>query len=225
VIRWDVPGPFAVAFTTRVGGVSTGPFSSLNLGRLTRDRLENVDENRRRACAEVSAAAERLAVNRQMHSASIHRARAGARGELGDGMWTDEPGVPILALAADCLPIALVRGRKVAVVHAGWRGLVAGVIEAALAALDGADAACIGPAIGPCCYEVGAEVSERFDPDLTRRARLDLWRAAERRLRDAGMRAVERVDLCTACHPDLFFSHRRDVGTTGRQGVIACVTG
>jgi copper oxidase (laccase) domain-containing protein len=81
----------------------------------------------------------------------------------------------------------------------------------------------VGPAIGPCCYEVGPEVAERFDPDLTRGGRLDLWAAAERRLREAGVATVERVDLCTACHPELFFSHRRDGGVTGRQGVIGYV--
>jgi purine-nucleoside/S-methyl-5'-thioadenosine phosphorylase / adenosine deaminase len=225
VIRWDVAGPFSVVFTTRVGGVSDGPYASLNLGRLTHDAAESVEENRRRACAEVGGDVERLVLNRQMHSAVVHRARAGARGEPGDGLWTDEPGLPILALAADCLPIALVRGGSLAVLHAGWRGLLEGVVDAGVAALGGADAACVGPGIGPCCYEVGSEVSDRFEADLTRDRRLDLGAAADRRLRAAGVRRIERIDLCTACHGDLFFSHRRDAGVTGRQGVIGAVTG
>ena len=225
MIRWEVTGPFDVVFTTRVGGVSEGAYASLNLGRLTKDPQPNVEENRRRACAAVSADADGLALNRQVHSASVHRAHAGARGEPGDGLWTDSAGVPMLALTADCLPIALVHDGRLAVLHAGWRGLLEGVVEAGVAAVGGADAACVGPAIGPCCYEVGAEVSERFDPDLTRDGKLDLWAAAERLLRGAGARSVERVDLCTACHPELFFSHRRDAGVTGRQGVVGVVTG
>ena len=225
MIRWDVPGAFEVTFTTREGGVSEGPYASLNLGRLTQDPQPNVEENRRRACAAVGADADNLALNRQIHSASVHRAHPGARGEPGDGLWTDAPGVPMLALAADCLPIALVHDGKLAVLHAGWRGLAEGVVEAGVAAIGGVDAACIGPGIGPCCYEVGPEVSERFARDLTRNRRLDLWTAAERASRRAGAHVVERLDLCTACHPELFFSHRRDRGVTGRQGVVGVVTG
>ena len=225
MIRWDVAGPFEVVFTTRVGGVSAGAYASLNLGRLTKDTQPNVEENRRRACAAVGADAARLALNRQVHSASVRRAHPRARGEPGDGLWTDAPGVPLLALTADCLPIALVHDGKLAVLHAGWRGLLEGVVEAGVAAIGGADAACVGPAIGPCCYEVGPEVAGRFDSDLTRDGRLDLWTVAERLLRRAGARVVERLDLCTACHPELFFSHRRDRGVTGRQGVVGVVTG
>jgi copper oxidase (laccase) domain-containing protein len=86
-------------------------------------------------------------------------------------------------------------------------------------------AAAVGPAIGPCCYEVGQEVSRLFEPDLLRGRNLDLWSAAERALRAAGVDEVERVDVCTACNPELFFSHRRDAGRTGRQGVIGLVVG
>jgi YfiH family protein len=226
VIRWEQDG-YVVAFTTRVGGVSAGPYASLNLGRLTLDPPEHVDENRRRACASLDADPEALSFNRQVHSATVHRAAAGARGREGDGLWTDEPRVPLLAFAADCVPIAVARtGRDpaLAVLHAGWRGLADGIVAAGVRALGGGPAAAVvGPAIGPCCYEVGAEVAGRFDPDLTRDGRLDLWAAAERRLRDAGVATVERVDLCTACHPELFFSHRRDGGVTGRQGVIGYV--
>ena len=92
MIRWDAAGPYAVVFSTRDGGVSEGPFASLNLGRMTGDDVERVDENRRRLCAAVGADAERLALNRQVHSTLVHRAEPGARGEPGDGLWTDEPG-------------------------------------------------------------------------------------------------------------------------------------
>ena len=231
MIRWDVPGPYEVVFSTREGGVSEGPYDSLNLGRLTGDDVEHVDENRRRLCAEIGGGLDRLAVNRQIHSTVVHRASAGSRGEPGDGLWTDEPDLPILAFAADCLPIALVRSNgadpAAAVLHAGWRGLLAGVVGNGVDALGGAVRACIGPAIGPCCYEVGPEVAEPFErafgADVVRGRVLDLWTSAERALRAAGVEDVERIDLCTACNPDRFFSHRRTGKPRGVQGVIARV--
>jgi YfiH family protein len=231
-LRWSTPGPYEVVFTTRLGGVSEGPYASLNLGRKTGDDVERVDENRRRACAEIGANGARLALNYQVHSAVVHRARAGARGDRGDGLWTDEPDLPVLAMSADCLPIALARTNKaspaVAVVHVGWRGLLAGVVQSAVTALGGGTlAAAIGPAIGPCCYEVRGDVADpfraRFGQRIVGDGRLDLWRAADAALRDAGVTHVERLDLCTACHPELFFSHRRDGKPRGVQGVLARV--
>jgi YfiH family protein len=231
-LRWDAPGPYEVVFTTRLGGVSDGPYTSLNLGRKTGDDVEKVDENRRRACAEIGADAERLALNYQVHSAIVHRARRGARGEPGDGLWTDEADLPVLAMSADCIPIALARvngaAPAVAVVHVGWRGLLANMIESAVSSLGGtALAAAIGPAIGPCCFEVRDDVADpfraRFGGEIVSGGRLDLWRAAEEALREAGVARVERVDLCTACHPDLFFTHRRDGKPRGVQGVLARV--
>jgi YfiH family protein len=231
LIGWDAPGPYAVAFTTRRGGVSEGPFASLNLGLLSGDEPGRVRENRRRVCAAVGADPERLAMNLQQHSATVNRARAGGRGEPGDGLWSDEPGLPMLKLTADCLPIALARTNgdtpALAVLHAGWRGLLEGVVATGVAALGGRPAAAVGPAIGPCCYEVGRDVGERFAARfggaVLRGRRLDLWATAERALRQAGCASVERVDLCTACHPDLFFSHRRDGMPRGGQGVIGLV--
>jgi hypothetical protein len=233
LIRWDAPGPYGVAFSTRVGGVSEGVWASLNLGRRNGDEPERVDENRRRLCAEVGADAEALALNFQVHSERVHRARAGSRGERqGDGLWTDEPGLPMVALAADCVPIALARTNgaapAVAVLHAGRIGLLTGIVESGVAALGGARlAAAVGPAIGPCCYEVGDEVANpfraRFGADVVSGRRLDLWTSSERALREAGVTAVERVDLCTACAPERFFSHRRDGKPRGAQGVVAVV--
>jgi YfiH family protein len=233
LIRWDAPGPYEVAFTTRIGGVSEGVWASLNLGRRNGDDPERVDENRRRLCAEVGADAEALALNFQVHSARVHPARAGSRGERqGDGLWTDEPGLPMAALTADCVPIAIARSNgaapAVAVLHAGRTGLLAGIAESGVAALGGTGlAAAIGPAIGPCCYEVGDEVAEpfraRFGADVMLGRRLDLWTSAERALREAGVATVERVDLCTACAPERFFSHRRDGLPRGAQGVVAVV--
>jgi YfiH family protein len=214
--------------------VSEGPYASLNLGRKSGDEVERVDENRRLACEAIGADLARLALNYQVHSARVRRAEPATRGEHADGLWTDEPALPILAMSADCLPIALGRtdGNRpaVAVLHAGWKGLLEGILASGVEALGGGSlAAAIGPGIGPCCYEVGEEVaapfSERFGDDVVREGRLDLWTSAERALRAAGVERVDRFDRCTACEPETFFSHRRDRGNTGRQGVIAYVSG
>jgi YfiH family protein len=229
VIRWDAPGSYEVVFTTRAGGVSDGRFASLNLGRMLGDDVERVDENRRRVCAQLGAEAERLALNLQRHTAIVNRADPGLRGVIGDGLWTEEPALPLLALTADCLPIALARSNgarpAAAVLHAGWKGLLAGIVEAAVETVGGKLAAAIGPAIGPCCYEVREDVAQpfraRFGGDVVRQRTLDLWTAAERALRAAGVASVERLDLCTACDPGRFFSYRRDGKPHGGQGVVA----
>jgi polyphenol oxidase len=227
VIRWDAPGPYVVAFTTREGGVSTAAFASLNLGSRG-DEEARIAENRRIVCASLGLDAERIAVNRQRHTAVVHRARPGAH-ETGDALWSDEAAQPVLALAADCVPIAIATTTgppALAVAHAGWRGLAAGLVEGTVAALGGSKtAAIIGPSIGPCCYEVGPEVSSRFDDDLTDGRMLDLWTAAERALRGAGVGSVDRLDRCTRCHSDEFFSHRASGLPHGSQGVIGALIG
>ena len=230
MIRWDVPAPYGVVFTTRAGGVSEGPYASLNLGRRTGDDVGRVDENRRIACAALGADADRLALNYQVHGTGVNEAQPGVRGRVGDALWTDQPGVPLLALVADCVPVALVRRSgqpAAAVVHAGRVGILAGVLEAAVRTLGAPLAAAIGPAAGPCCYEVGEDVAapyrRRFGVSVLRARNVDLPQAAERTLRGAGVRHVDRVDLCTICNPDLFFSHRRDGTPRGVQGVLAVV--
>jgi YfiH family protein len=232
VIRWAAPGPYEVGFSTRVGGVSEGPFASLNLGRMTGDDPERVDENRRRLCAEVGVDVTRLALNRQRHSATVHRAVPGTRGVPGDGLWSDTSGDPMLALAADCATIAIARtnGERpaLAVLHAGWRGLLEGIVAAGVAALGGRNlAAAVGPTIGPCCYEVGPDVAARFKTafgaDVMRGRNLDLWTVSERALQRAGCGTVERLDLCTQCNPELFFSERRTGKPRGTHGVIGLV--
>jgi YfiH family protein len=232
MIRWDVPGSYTVAFSTRVGGVSEGPYKSLNVGLMTADEPDRVAENRRRLCAEVGADPARLAMNRQVHAATVNRAEAGERSRPGDGLWTDEPGVPMLKLTADCLPVALARTSgppALALLHVGRLGLLEGVVAAGVGALGGGPrAAAVGPGIGPCCYEVGPEIRDdyrtRFGAGVVRGRNLDLWTATQLALGEAGVESIERTDLCTACHPELFFSHRRDGGITGRQGVIGLVS-
>jgi len=196
-----------------------------------------VVENRRRLCEEVGADPDGATMAWQRHGATVTRAQPrgvvtpGTVYEHCDGLWSNEQGRAMLLLTADCLPIAIARrtGRPaVAILHAGWRGLLNGVVGAGVRALgDEEVAAAIGPGIGPCCYEVGEEVAapfrEAFGDDVVRDGRLDLWTSAERALRAAGCVEVDRTDRCTSCEPDRFFSHRRDRGRTGRQGVIAYV--
>ena len=237
MIRWE-PGSCVVAFTTRVGGVSTGAFESLNLGALTDDDPLNVVENRRRACAAVDADPHTATMAWQHHGGEVRRAEPrglvtpGTQFDRCDGLWSDEPGQGMMLLTADCLPLALARANgaapALAILHVGWRGLLAGIVERGVEALGGGRLkAAIGPGIGPCCYEVGEDVATpfraAFGATILQENRLDLWSAAERALQAAGCEEVERTDLCTYCHPDRFFSHRRDHGRTGRQGVVGYV--
>ncbi len=135
------------------------------------------------------------------------------------------------SVTADCVPVAIAAADRpaLALLHVGWRGLLEGIVAAGARALGAPSRAAVGPAIGPCCYEVGDEVADpfrgRFGDDVMHGRNLDLWTASERALREAGIADVERFDLCTSCNADLFFSHRRDEGVTGRQGVIGLVVG
>jgi len=193
-------------------------------------------ENRRRLCEAAGVDGAGAAMARQVHGASVIEAEP--RGILVptvhprcDGLWTDRPGLALAVVTADCLPIALYRTAGtpgLAVLHAGWKGLLAGIVGAGAAALGGVGlAAVIGPGVGACCYEVGEEVAhryrQRFGAGVLRGSNLDLRASAERALYESGCKTVGHVARCTACEPDLFFSHRRDGGRTGRQGVIAHV--
>jgi copper oxidase (laccase) domain-containing protein len=137
----------------------------------------------------------------------------------------------MLALGADCVLMALARANgdepALAVLHVGWRGLIDGIVETATQTLGGRTAAIVGPAIGPCCYEVGDEVAapfrERFGAGVVRNGKLDLWTAAEQAARDAGATHVERVDMCTSCNEELFFSERRTGKPRGTHGVIGFI--
>ena len=237
LLPWEgAPDAYIVTFTTRVGGVSEGDFESLNLGILTDDDPDRVVENRRSVCAAVGADAHTATMAWQVHGGAVTEARP--RGILErtvfdkcDGLWSDRPGQAMALVTADCYPVAIVRSDGAAalcVLHVGWRGLLDGIVSSGVAALGSEELmAMVGPGIGPCCYEVGEEVSapfrERFGDEVVPDGKLDLGGATVLALREAGAASVERTGHCTACEPELFFSHRRDRGRTGRQGVIAYV--
>lgn len=242
--RVQLPGA-EVLFSTRAGGFSSGAFESLNLGLLTGDDRDVVIANRKELARQAGVAAEDVVMGWQVHGSDLrdwhapdpdHAFLDPTGGHLKvDGHITRRPGLAPLVLVADCLPVAIAGHGAVAMLHCGWRGLAAGLIAKAAAALRGTDegtqndagfGAAVGPGIGQCCYEVGDEVLAAFrEYDAVADGRmLDLRALAEAQLRAAGVDRVEHVDRCTSCHPELFFSHRRDNGVTGRQGGIAWLT-
>jgi len=227
-----------VAFSTRRGGVSSGAYESLNLGFLTGDEPQRVRRNRELLASDLGLAADRIATGRQIHGAEIAdwhappvagwAAYASPRDELPpvDGHFTGVPGLGLLVLVADCLPVALVGGGAAAMLHCGWRGLAAGIIRVAVDRFDVPPAAAIGPGIGRCCFEVGEEVLEAFaDVEGMADGRmLDLRGVVEARLRARGVERIDHIDYCTSCRADLFFSHRRDGGVSGRQSGTVWLT-
>jgi polyphenol oxidase len=228
----ELPGARAV-FTTRRGGVSRGPFATLNLGKLTPDDPEAVEENRERLRTQLGVQPTMI---RQVHGTRVLRvAEAPRDGRFpeADGQATFSRAIAPMVLVADCLPIALAGDGAVAMLHAGWRGLADGIIREGVGAVRelggvGQLTAAIGPGAGVCCYEVGPEVHERFAAygDAVRRGEhLDMKAIAREQLERAGVEIVHDVGLCTICSgSELFYSHRRDRGLTGRQAGVAWLT-
>lgn len=236
-VRWleaDLGGARA-AFSTRLGGVSTGPFESLNLGILTDDERDAVIENRSRLAGALALDPARIPIGLQVHGAELAShagpqdpspyALPGSELPSVDGHLVAEPGLAPLVFVADCLPVALHGPGGVAMLHCGWRGLAAGILASGAAAVE-ARCAAIGPGIGRCCYEVGEEVLEGFaglGEGIAEGRMLDLPEVARRLLREAGVEQIESAGLCTSCERELFFSHRRDGGVTGRQAGLAWI--
>jgi len=251
LVAEDLLGAGVVAaFTGRAGGSSEAPYATLNLGLRVGDDLRRVLANRRRVATVLGLAGRPWALARQVHSATVLRVEADRLGQgppearpplgEGDGLVTTDPGVVLAVLTADCAPVLLAdpAARVVGAVHAGWRGLAAGVVEAGVAAMAGlgADPArcvgLVGPAVGGCCYEVGPEVRDAVGARLpaalatTRDGRpaLDPAAGAAQALRRAGVGQLRVAGECTFDLEERFFSHRRDHGRSGRQaGLIALV--
>ena len=224
---WPAPAQVKACVTTRAGGVSLAPFDSLNLGDHVEDSPEAVLENRRRL---TQAFHIQPAWLRQVHGVSVVEANPGRIAEA-DGSWTSTPGIACTSMTADCLPALFCNraGTRVAAAHAGWRGLVAGVLEAAVESLETEPAdvlVWLGPAIGPQAFEVGPEVREAFVQQLPSTTQAfvpsrnpgkfmaDIYQLARLRLAARGITAVYGGGFCTVSDPR-FFSYRRSP-LTGR---------
>jgi polyphenol oxidase len=219
-LRAELPAGGAL-FTDRAhGNVSSVGGEGADQGHLARERL--------RALTGV----QRLARGHQVHGSTVQRVRsmpaaeqAGALSSRADGQATALPGVGAMVLSADCMPVALGCAGAVAMVHAGWRGLAAGVLEEGVRALrelggQGAIAAIVGPGAGVCCYEVGPEIHRAFGGIHGDGRHIDLRAIAHERLLAAGVARVLDVEACTICD-ERFFSHRREGERAGRQAGVA----
>ena len=232
---WPAPPRVCAVATTRVGGLSGGPWESLNLGQHVGDDPEAVAGNRDLLAAELELPAAPLWLE-QVHSGHVTDARDWHAGLRADGCIAHRAGEVCVVMTADCLPVLVCdrAGRAVAALHAGWRGLAAGILDAGIAAFAEAGFAAddllawFGPAIGADAYEVGDEVREAFERADEREAflanprgrwQMDLAALARTRLAHLGVTAVYGGDCCTHSEPERFFSHRRD-GICGRQAAL-----
>lgn len=224
-----LPGTLA-AFSTRLGGVSSPPWDTLNVGLHVGDSPVDVTENRRRLFRALGVDPESLVTAGQVHSDAVAVATSPGRHEKTDGLVTVARGLTLAVFCADCVPVWLLDPRLPAagVVHAGWKGTLAGIagraVEIMVRKLGSRPRdllAAVGPSIGPCCYEVGSEVvapaARNFGPDVVvdtgGRPHLDLWEANRHALVLAGVNPsrVYVSGFCTSCRADLFHSHRREV--------------
>jgi len=221
---WPAPANVRALTTTRAGGVSRGPYESLNLGDHVGDDPDAVRQNRKRLYEALALPAEPVWL-RQVHGVHVIDAATAAPGVEADGAWSDRPGVVCAVLTADCLPIFLCdrKGTRVALLHAGWRGLAGGIVESGVRALNASPEELLvwlGPAIGSDSYEIGEDMrrafvdsdagaAEAFRPVGTERWRADLYALARRRLRQAGVRAVHGGGHCTLRERERFYSFRR----------------
>jgi len=232
--NWPAPGTIVAGCTTRTGGVSEGPYESLNIGGHVGDDPAAVVENRRRLVATCELPNEPCWLN-QVHGTDV--VIEPGKGDDGDAALTRETGVVCTVMIADCLPVLICSddGQEIAAAHAGWRGLAAGVLESTIAAFNAAPGqlfAWLGPAISQSAFEVGDEVrdafvgldkdaSASFLPNDNGRWQADLFGLARQRLEMAGIGSISGGGLCTYSNPERFFSYRRD-GQCGRMAAFIC---
>lgn len=233
---WPAPESVRAVVTLRTGGVSLPPYDGLNLGDHVGDRPRDVEANRERLGQWLGLAPERLQWLRQVHGTRLVEAVSGGPVLEADAVTTAQPGLGCVVMTADCLPVFFCdqAGTRVAVAHAGWRGLLAGVLESALSAFADASEvlAWLGPAIGPCHFEVGQEVRDAFlvsDPEAANHFQpspgraghwyADLYGLASLRLRRRGVLRIHGGGFCTYHESQRFYSFRRD-GATGRMASV-----
>lgn len=234
---WPAPARIRAISTLRSGGVSEPPYGTFNLGQHVGDRVASVAENRRRLRQRLALPSDPLWLN-QVHGVDVVLAAGAQTRPCADACIVETAGTVAAVLTADCLPVVLCdrAGTRAAVAHAGWRGLVAGILERTVAAMatPGRDLlAWLGPAIGPQAFEVGGEVREAFvtaDPRAAEaftqnergRWQANLYHLARQRLGRAGVAAVYGGDFCTFGDAGRFFSYRRD-GETGRMATVVWI--
>ncbi len=233
------------AISTRHGGVSPAPFDTLNLSVVAGDQPSNVDANTARLhdTLELDASATVTASQAQADQIAIVDVNyRGTRMKNVDALVTDQPNLPLLLRYADCVPILLYdpAHHAIGVVHAGWRGTITKIAAKSVRAMQQAFGtqmrdviACIGPSIGPCCYEIGDEVMDQVqgafsevDALLLKQngsTHLDLWEANALQLRELGVEQIEIAKICTADHTDDFYSWRAENKNTGRFGAIISI--
>jgi YfiH family protein len=234
VADWPAPARVWALTTTRTGGASRGAYASFNLGEHVGDDPQAVQHNRARLRTALALPADPRWL-KQVHGVDVVNAAHATVGVEADGAWTDRSGVVCAVLTADCLPIFLcdTRATKVALLHAGWRGLARGIVESGVRALNAPAhelLAWLGPAIGPDAYEIGEDMrrafvqadagdAEAFRPAGPGRWRADLYALARRRLYRSGVHAVTGGERCTLRERERFYSYRRD-GVTGRMASL-----
>lgn len=232
---WPAPDQVRAISTSREGGASSSPYESMNLGDHVEDDPRAVAENRRRLAELLALPSEPLWL-RQVHGVDV----LGAEGECADARLVNRPGQVAVVMTADCLPVLFCdrQGREVAAAHAGWRGLVAGILERTVARMEadnGEILAWLGPAIGPQAFEVGDEVrrafmeydtraQEAFTPSPAGRWLADIYQLARQRLESAGIMQIYGGGLCTYSDAERFYSFRRD-GATGRMASLIWISG
>lgn len=228
---------------TRLGGVSSSPYDSLNVGHFIGDDHEAVGTNHDLICRALGIARRDVATAHQVHGNRVALVRPEDRGRVipaTDALITDTAGVALMLRFADCLPVLLydLVHQVIGLAHAGWKGTIGRIAAKTISAMietcgsRPADImAGLGPCIGPCCYQVGAEVIEVVKASFNHWQGLlrpqgddffhfDLWEANRRQLVELGVEKIEVIQLCTACRTDEFFSHRVEGGRTGRFAVI-----
>ena len=217
--------------STRMGGVSSPPYDTLNLGKRTDDTPTNVEENRRRFYRAMAVSSQNKAIPQQVHGDTIAYVPHPGTFPETDGMVTDVPGIALVVQVADCLPIFLYDSRKKAIglIHAGWKGMMQFIVRKAVEEMvhrfhtQPQDLRVyFGPSIGPCCYEVQDDVTSHFLKKYVPEGKLNLWTCAEDQLIEAGVpkEKIEKSGLCTVCLSDWFFSHRASGGKAGRMMAV-----
>lgn len=224
-------------FSTKVGGVSQGDYTSLNLGVYTNDLAENVDNNFNRIYNAANMNKDHMMYLFQCHGNDFYVADKenykNTCGKDGDAIITKEKNLSIGVFTADCVPILLVDSvtKVIAVIHAGWKGtylnIAKKVVEFMINNMECKKEnimAALGPSIGPCCFEVGEDVAQKFTFVCKRNEKyyVDLWKENSNQISSCGVGAdrIFSSDLCTMCNSDMFYSYRRDNGKTGRLGTF-----